>query len=122
MVEDSAGIERGPDTLGRRVMRGVLVALLIGLAGLAISMAPALFIQSVFIGSAQRCEDLMVFEEAAFDEVRTSCAEDLSEAPVWFPVGIVVGGAIMGIAGGFVYGFINPARYRREQERPWLPF
>lgn len=103
-------------------MRGALMALVIGLAGFAISMAPALFIQSVFIGSAQRCEELMVFEEAAFDEVRTTCAEDLSEVPVWLPVGIVVGGAIMGAGGGFGYGFINPARYRREQERPWLPF
>ena len=122
MAEDSAGIERGPDTLGRRVMRGALVALLISLAGFAVSMAPALFIQSVFIGSAQRCEERIVFEEAAFDEVRTSCAEDLSESPVWLPVGIVAGGGMMGAIGGFVYGFINPAPYRREQDRPWLPF
>lgn len=108
--------------MGRRVARGVLMALLIGLFGAAISLIPAFFIQGVFIGSAQRCDEQRTFELAAYDEVRTTCAEDLYDVPLWLPAGIIAGGALMGVSGGFAYGFINPARYRREQEPPWLPF
>lgn len=109
----------------RRLFRGLLIALLIGFVGFVMSFIPALFIQSVFIGSEQRCKDLRDFEQAAYERVRTDCAENLTELPTWLPGVILAGGAAMGSCGGFAYGFINPARQLgrgRAQERPWLPF
>ena len=65
------------------------------------------------------------FELAADGEITTDCAENLSSTPKWLPVTIVVGGGIIGLVGGFGYGFLVPpgASRRREDEEPsWLPF
>jgi hypothetical protein len=107
---------------GRHIVRGLLMALLIGFVGLVAGLVPAVFIQSVFVGSAQRCEELRAYEEAAFDEVRTDCDQDLAEVPMWMPTAIIAGGAVMGAAGGFGFGLVNPKRRKREEELPWLPF
>ena len=121
MIEAAGAIQQ-PDTLGRRIIRGLLLALLVGFVGLVAGLVPAVFIQSVFVGSAQRCEELRTFEEATLDEVQTDCDQDIAEVPLWLPTVAVIGGAAMGIVGGFGYGFVNPARTKRGQERPWLPF
>ena len=111
-----------PDSVGRRIARGLLMALLIGFIGLVAGLVPAVFIQSVFVGSAQRCEELRAYEEAALDEVQTDCDQDLTEVPMWLPTAIIAGGAVMGAVGGFGFGFVNPVRRKREEELPWLPF
>ena len=41
--------------IGRRLYRGFAFALIVGLAGAGLSGVPALFIQSIFVGEAQRC-------------------------------------------------------------------
>ena len=106
----------------RKAFRGCIFSILIGLAGLAVATIPALFIQSVFIGSAQRCEELRRFESAAYDEIRTDCAERLLDIPLWLPYGILLGSGAMGALGGFTYGVLEPKGYKRAQEPPWLPF
>ena len=99
----------------RRLGRGLVLAVLVGGIATMVSIAPALFIQSVFIGSAQRCEEQQRYEEAAFDEVTTTCGEDLGEAPFWFPVLVIAVGGAVGTAGGFFYGFFTEPR---PQGRP----
>ena len=108
--------------MGRRAGRGLLLALLVGFVATVVALAPALFIQSVFVGESQRCEELRQREQAALGEVETTCAEDLQETPTWLPGVIIAAGAALGAAGGFAYGFLDPARPRRRDELPWLPF
>jgi hypothetical protein len=109
----------------RRLYRAVVFAIMVGAVGAGMSVIPALFVQSIFIGNAQRCEEVQRFELAADGEITTDCAENLSSTPKWLPVTIVVGGGIIGLVGGFGYGFLVPpgASRRREDEEPsWLPF
>ena len=89
-----------------------------------VAVLPALFIQAVFIGEAQRCEDQMRFEEAAFDEVQTACEEELGETPVWFPSLIIGVGGGIGALGGLAYGLLGSSRPGRSQApgRRHLPF
>ena len=91
-----------------------MVAVLVGLVATMASVGPALFIQSAFIGSAQRCEEEMRQEQAASNSVQTTCEEELGEAPFWFPVLIIAVGASSGTAGGFLYGFFSPPSSRRR--------
>ena len=109
-------------SLSRRLRRGLILALLVGFVAAVVSLAPALFIQSVFVGEAQRCDDLQQREQAALGEIQTTCANDLLETPTWLPGAIIAVGAAIGVSGGFVYGFLDPARLRRRDELPWLPF
>ncbi len=98
----------------RRTGRGVVMAVLVGSVAAFISVAPALFIQSVFIGSAQRCDDQQRYEEATVGEIQTTCEEELGETPFWFPVLIIAVGGATGLAGGFVYGFFTEPKPRRR--------
>ena len=110
---------------GRRLYRAVVFAIMVGAVGAGMSVIPALFVQSIFIGNAQRCEEVQRFELAADGVITTSCAENLSSTPEWLPPTIVAGGGIMGLLGGFGYGLLVPpgAAARREDEKPsWLPF
>jgi hypothetical protein len=82
-----------------------------------VAIGPALFIQSVFLGSAQRCNDQQRFEEAALDEIVTDCEERIGGTPFWFPVLIVAVGGIAGTMGGGLYGYYSyppPPRRRRR--------
>ena len=96
----------------RRTGRGLMMAVLVGAIAAFISVAPALFIQSVFIGSAQRCDDQQLFEEATVGAVQTTCEEELGETPFWFPVLIIAVGGTTGLVGGFVYGFFTEPKPR----------
>ena len=40
---------------GRRLYRAVVFALIVGVVGAGLSVVPGLFVQSIFIGNAQRC-------------------------------------------------------------------
>ena len=110
-------------TLGRRLYRALFFALMVGLVGAGMSVIPALFVQSIFIGNLQRCEQVREQELQVYGEIRTDCATDLAEEPTWLPPVIVAGGGLMGILGGAGYGFVSPrSGGGRDQERPWLPF
>ena len=109
-------------SIGRRIARGLLLAVLVGFVGTVISLVPALFIQSVFIGEAQRCIEQQEFEMAAQGAIETTCEEDLSTTPTWLPTLLIAGGAALGVAGGFGYGYIGPVGRTSRQEPPWLPF
>ncbi|MEX2431675.1 MAG: hypothetical protein WD645_07135 [Dehalococcoidia bacterium] len=116
-----------PSTLrmGRRVYRAIAFALLVGLAGAALSAVPSLFVQSVFVVENERCLEAQQQDIAATGSVQTTCGEALADAPVWLPLVVVIGGAAMGAAGGFGYGFISPKsapRFKGPADLPWLPF
>lgn len=102
----------------RRLVRGIMVAVLVGVIATGVSVAPALFIQSVFIGSAQRCEEQQRYEQAALGRVETTCEMELGEVPYWFPVLVIAVGGTVGTAGGFAYGFFARPPSRR---RPMTP-
>lgn len=110
--------------IGRRLYRGFAFALIVGLAGAGLSGIPALFIQSIFVGEAQRCIEAIEKAEAGGD-VTLTCPDQFVNPPVWLPVFLVGGGAAMGAAGGLAYGILSPGRRARERpsaEPPWLPF
>lgn len=98
----------------RRLFNGLVFGLLFGIIALGVSIVPGLFIQTVFISEVERCDHLVVFEEAAFDEVRTTCNEDLNEAPFWFPTLIIWTGASLGTIGGFAYGALRGSLFIRR--------
>ena len=105
--------------------RGIKFSLIVGIAGLAISAVPALFIQSVFVAEAQRCiEAIEIFE--AGGNVSTRCIDEFADPPVWLPPIIVIGGGIIGTLGGLGYGIFAPLRtkkFRRSMtSEGWLPF
>ncbi len=105
--------------------RGLVFALIVGLAGVALSVVPGLFIQSIFIGEAQRCVEAQERDIAIGGEIVTDCADDFVDAPYWLPPTIIIGGGVMGALGGFGYGFIAPKAAPRRGDhasRPWLPF
>ena len=111
--------------IGRRLYRGFAFALIVGLAGAGLSGVPALFIQSIFVGEAQRCIEAIEMAEAGGD-VTLTCPDEFTDPPVWLPVIMVVGGAALGAVGGLAYGIASPGRRARGStspaESPWLPF
>jgi hypothetical protein len=111
--------------VGRRLYRALVFALFVGVVGAGLAVMPGLFVQSIFIGNAQRCAAAQRTDIAVTGEIQTDCAENLQATPEWLPPTIVVGGGIIGMAGGFGYGFATSsagAARRREPERSWLPF
>ena len=111
--------------IGRRLYRGFAFAIIVGLAGAGLSGVPALFIQSIFVGEAQRCIEAIEMAEAGGD-VTLTCPDEFTDPPVWLPVIMVVGGAALGAAGGLAYGIASPGRRARGSTSPagspWLPF
>ena len=120
----SAGPAPPPSAMGRRLYRGLLFALMVGVAGAAVSSVPGLFLQSLFVGETQRCLEAQRRDAAVGGDVQTDCAEAIAEAPVWLPVVMIVAGGAVGFAGGFGYGFFRPSLRGRaaEREEAWLPF
>ena len=116
---------RPAPSIGRRLYRGFAFALIVGLAGAGLSGVPALFLQSVFVGEAQRCIEAIEIAEAGGDVILT-CPDEFTDPPVWLPVIMVAGGAALGAAGGLAYGIASPGRRARSstraEEPPWLPF
>lgn len=97
---------------------------MVGVVGAAVSAVPSLFIQSIFVGEAQRCLEAQRKDVAVGGVVVTDCAEELEDVPVWLPVGMIAAGAAVGFGGGFGYGFVRPSLRGRaaEREKAWLPF
>ncbi|MCY4582691.1 MAG: hypothetical protein OXE50_07840 [Chloroflexi bacterium] len=121
---ENAPEARRPASIGRRLYRGIAFALIVGLAGAGLSGVPALFLQSIFVGEAQRCIEAIEKAEAGGD-VTLTCPDLFADPPVWLPVVLVGGGAAIGAAGGFAYGVLSPGRRGRDRTRPeppWLPF
>ena len=111
-------------TLGRRLYRGFLFATFVGVAGAGLAAVPALFVQSIFVGEAQRCNEAIAQAEAGAD-IPLNCIDEFSDPPVWLPAAIVFGGVVIGVAGGFGYGVASPnprSRSRVGPDAPWLPF
>ena len=111
-------------TLGRRLYRGLLFAAFVGAAGAGLAAVPALFVQSIFVGEAQRCNEAIRQVEAGAD-IPLNCIDEFRDPPVWLPPAILFGGAVIGIAGGFGYGVASPrprSRSRAGPDAPWLPF
>ncbi len=100
----------------RRLVNGLMYALVVGVATALVSVVPALFIQSVFIGEVELCDRQIRTEQAVYDEVRTTCKEDLDRTPFWFPTVIISGGGAIGVVGGLVYGMLRSSR--TEPHRP----
>lgn len=112
-------------SVSRRLYRGVVFALLVGFVGAALSVVPSLFVQSIFIGNAQRCEEQQRFDMIVEGEIVTDCGEQQSDTPTWLPPTIIAGGGLFGILGGFGYGLFSPASgpgQEKRRESPWLPF
>ena len=123
----SAGDGPPPPTIStsRRLYRGIVFGLLVGFVGAALSVVPGLFVQSIFIGNAQRCEEQQRLDVILEGEIVTTCGEAQSETPTWLPPTIIAGGGLFGVLGGFAYGFISPTAgsdRRGRREPPWLPF
>ena len=120
----SAGPAPSPPTTGRRLYRGLLFAILIALAGAAVSAVPGLFLQSVFVGEAQRCLEAQRKDIAVGGEIITDCGEASADAPVWLPAVMTAAGGAVGFVGGFGYGFFQPPRRSGAsvREEAWLPF
>ncbi len=110
--------------MGRRLYRGLVFALMVGVAGAAVSAVPGLFLQSVFVGETQRCLDAQRKDIAISGEIETDCDEALADAPIWLPVVMTVAGGAVGFAGGFGYGFFSSSLRGRSEGRgeAWLPF
>jgi hypothetical protein len=125
-VTGSTRTPKRPLTPGRRAYRGLIFAAIVGVVSAGLSVMPALFVQSIFIGNSQRCEEQQTLDLAAYGEIRTSCAEILSTTPRWLPATIIAGGGLLGVLGGAAYGYISPkpvARRREDRdEQSWLPF
>ena len=113
-----------PPAMGRRLYRGLVFALMVGVAGAVVSAVPGLFLQSVFVGETQRCLEAQRKDIAVSGEIITDCAEAVADAPVWLPVVMIVAGGAVGFGGGFGYGFFQPSLRGRgpKREESWLPF
>lgn len=125
VAPDSDNAPVHPMSVGRRLYRGVIFALLVGFVGAAMSVVPGLFVQSIFIGNAQRCEEQQRLDVIVEGEILTDCGEQQSDTPTWLPPTIIVGGGLTGLLGGFAYGFVSPASgsgRNNRREPPWLPF
>jgi hypothetical protein len=110
---------------GKRVYRGLLFGLMVSVVGAGLSIIPALFVQAIFIGDLQRCEEQQRFDIAATGAIVTTCGQELADQPVWLPPALIASGGLMGLMGGFGYGFISPAlapRRLEDQDKSWLPF
>ena len=116
---------RPAPSIGRRLYRGFAFALIVGMTGAGLSGIPALFLQSIFVGEAQRCIEAIEKAEAGGD-VTLTCLDEFADPPVWLPVIMVAGGAALGAAGGLAYGLASPGRRARgstpAEESSWLPF
>ena len=110
--------------ISRRIYRGLAFAVMVGVAGAAVSFVPGLFLQSVFVGETQRCIEAQQKDIAVGGEIVTDCGEALADAPVWLPLVMVAAGGAVGVVGGFGYGFFQPSLRGRaaEREKAWLPF
>ena len=109
-----------PLTRGRRLYRGLIFAIMVGVVGAGLSIIPALFVQAIFVGEQQR-----EFDIATTGEIITQCADDLSDQPVWLPVALIAGGGLAGMVGGMGYGYASPAAPARrfeEGDDSYLPF
>jgi hypothetical protein len=98
---------------------------MVGATGVVLSTVPSLFIQSIYIGEAQRCQDAQQEDLILTGEIETNCAENLNAAPVWLPPTIIIVGALMGAIGGFSYGVFAPKSVpgrKTERAQSWLPF
>ena len=104
-----------PLSPARRLLNSIIMAVGVGAVSAGVALAPALFIQAVFIGEAQRCAAQIAFEQAANDEVTTTCAEDLADPPFWFPTLIVGIAGGLGAIGGFAYGATRPPSRRTRR-------
>lgn len=103
----------------------MIFGLMIGVVGAGLSIIPALFIQAIFIGNLQRCERQQEFDIAVTGGIETTCGQDLSDQPEWLPVAVIAGGGVMGLVGGFGYGFVSPAaapKRLEDRDKSWLPF
>ncbi len=112
-------------TKGKRLYRGVMFGVMVGVVGAGMSIIPALFVQSIFIGNLQRCEDQQRFDIAASGAIETTCGEDLADQPAWVPPALIAGGGLMGILSGFGYGVVSPTaapKRLEDQDKTWLPF
>lgn len=112
-------------TRGRRLYRGVVFAIMVGVVGAGLSIIPALFVQAIFIGNIQRCETQQEFDIAVTGAIVTTCEQDLSDQPTWLPPALIAGGGLMGVLGGFGYGFVSPMpapRRLEDRDDSWLPF
>jgi hypothetical protein len=121
----ASGVEKLRPSRGKRVYRGLLFGVMVGVVGAGLSIIPALFVQAIFIGDLQRCEDQQQFDLAATGAIVTTCGQDLSDQPVWLPPALIASGGLMGLLGGFGYGFISPAlapKRLEDQDKSWLPF
>jgi hypothetical protein len=99
----------------KRCLNGIITAVVVGAVSTGVALAPALFIQAVFIGEAQRCATQVAFEKAANGEVTSTCVEDLTDPPLWFPTLIAGAGGGLGLIGGFVYGVARPPQKKRRR-------
>jgi hypothetical protein len=99
----------------KRVLHGIVTAIVVGAVSTGVALAPALFIQAVFIGEAQRCATQVAFEQAANDEVTSTCVEDLTDPPLWFPTLIAGVGGGFGVIGGFIYGVTRPSQKKHRR-------
>ena len=110
----------------RRVYRGFVFAIIVGLVGAGLATIPGLFIQSIFVGEAQRCIEAQRIDMAVRGYIETECGQDFVDPPIWLPVAVIIGGAGIGSAGGLTYGLASPSSVPRRRtgslERPWLPF
>ena len=120
----SAAPAPSPPAMARRLYRGPVFALMVGVVGAGVSSVPGLFLQSVFVGETQRCLEAQRKDVAVSGEIITNCAEAVADAPVWLPVVMIVAGGAVGFAGGFGYGFFEPSLRGRapKREEAWLPF
>jgi hypothetical protein len=117
--------QRPPVTLGRRIYRGLFFGLVVGVTSAGLSVVPSLFVQSIFIGEAQRCITAQETDIAATGEIQTTCGDDFVDTPTWMPPMLVLGGGLLGLVGGLWYGFVAPKsapRRARDREPTWLPF
>jgi hypothetical protein len=98
---------------------------MVGVVGAGLAIMPALFIQAIFVGNIQRCQQQQELDIAITGAIETTCAEDLADQPEWLPVVVIIGGGIMGTLGGFGYGFVSPAAPPKrfdEGDDTYLPF
>jgi hypothetical protein len=120
-----SGLTKQARSRGRRLYRGLAFGVMAGVVGAGMAIIPALFVQAIFIGNIQRCEAQQEFDLAAKGAIETTCAHDLSDPPEWIPPALIAGGGLVGLLGGFGFGYVSPTpppeRFEKG-ENFWLPF
>ena len=120
-MADDSGARPAPG-VGRRLYRGIVFALIVGVAGTALGGAPALFLQSLFNEESQRCAEAVRTAGERGVEAPV-CGDEFLAPPRWLPLSLLWGGAAVGALGGLAYGIASPGRRAaREAELQWLPF